>query len=68
MREGRSAMEGNIVKVVKSGETTFVFHDTYCRKKTLEETRQILARVAAITLPGLKAAIYQKERDNTNSA
>lgn len=61
-------MEGKIVKVVKSGETTFVFYDTYCKERTPEEIRAILDRVAAIALPGLKAANYQKEIRSTNSA
>lgn len=61
-------MEGKVVKVIKSGETTFVYHDDYCRDKTPEEVKAILNRIAAIALPGLKAAYYRKEKEETNSA
>lgn len=61
-------MEGKVVKVIKSGETTFIYHDDYCRDKTPEEVKAILNRIAAIALPGLKAAYYRKEQEETNSA
>lgn len=53
-------MDGKIVKVIKSGEVTLVFHDDRCKDKTEEEVKAILDRIAAIALPGLKAAHIRK--------
>ena len=57
-------MEGKIVKVVTKGETTFVFHDDYCKNKTPEEVKVILDRIASISLPALKAA-HRKRKINS---
>ena len=54
-------MVGNVVKVTKSGEVTFVFCDDYCRDKTPEEVKEILDRIATIALPGLKSSCFQKD-------
>ena len=53
-------MEGNVVKVIKSGEATLIFHDDYCRDKTPEEVKEILDRIAAIALPGLKPTCFRE--------
>ena len=54
-------MEGKVVKVVKSGEATLVFHDDYCQNKSPEEIKKTLDRIAALALPGLKASYLRKE-------
>ena len=60
-------MEGKIVEVIKMGETTMVFHDDFCRDKTQEEIQAILDRIAAIALPGLRAAYYRKMKEAQES-
>ena len=55
-------MEDGVVKVIKSGEATLVFHDDYCRDKTPEEVQETLDRIAAIALPGLKASCLKGEK------
>ena len=52
-------MAGRVVKVIKSGEATLIFHDDYCRDKTPEEVQEILDRIAAIALPGLKPYCFR---------
>lgn len=59
--ERRRTMEDSVVKVVKGGESTFVFHDAYCRNTTPEEVEATLNRIAAIALPGLKPSCPHKE-------
>jgi len=58
--ERRRTMEDGVVKIVKSGGTTFVFHDDYCRNKTPEEVKATLDRIAAIALPGLKPPLKKE--------
>lgn len=53
-------MEKNIVKTVKSGEVTLVFHDDFCRDQTSEEVRSTLDRIAEIALPGWKPPYLHK--------
>lgn len=57
-------MAGRIVKVIKSGEATLIFHDDYCRDKTPEEIQETLDRIAAIALPGLKPSCL-REKDSS---
>ena len=52
-------MAGRVGKVIKSGEATLIFHDDYCRDKTPEEVQEILDRIAAIALPGLKPSCFR---------
>ncbi len=57
-----------VVKVVKEGNTTFVFHDDYCKDTTPEEVDAILKRIAAIALPNLRAQHYRKLKEEGSSA
>ncbi len=57
-----------IVKTVKEGNTTFVFHDDYCKDTTPEEVQAILKRIAAIALPNLRAQYYRKLKEEGSSA
>ncbi len=60
-------MDGKIVKTIKKGNTTYVFHDDYCRDKTPEEVKQILDRIAAIALPDLRAQHYREQKQETSA-
>lgn len=56
------------VKVIKRGETTFVFHDDYCRDKTPAEIKAILDHIASIAFPALRAAAYKKETSTSRTS
>lgn len=47
-------MDGNIVKTLRSGETTIHFCDDYCRDKTKEETEKILKTITEQNLKYLQ--------------
>jgi len=49
------------VKEVKRGNTTFIFHDDYCKDTTSEEATAISKQIAKIVLPALRAAYLHKE-------
>lgn len=49
------------VKEVKRGNTTFIFHDDYCKDTTFEEAKDIAEQIAKTVLPALRAAFLHKE-------
>jgi len=49
------------VKEVKIGNTTFIFHDDYCKDTTSEEAKAISKQIAKMVLPALRAAYLHKE-------
>lgn len=49
------------VKEVKRGNTTFIFHDDYCKDTTFEEAKAIAEQIAKTVLPALRAAYLHKE-------
>ena len=49
------------VKEVKKGNTTFIFHDDYCKDTTPEEAEAISRQIAKAVLPALRAAYLRKE-------
>ena len=49
------------VKEVKRGNTTFIFHDDYCKDTTPEEAKAISKEIAKMVLPVLRAAYLHKE-------
>ncbi|MEY8356952.1 hypothetical protein AALB39_26910 [Lachnospiraceae bacterium 54-53] len=54
-------MASEPVKVVKKGDTTFVFYDDYCKDTTPEEVKAISKQIAKAVLPALRAAYLHKE-------
>ncbi|NNJ32670.1 hypothetical protein [Lacrimispora defluvii] len=50
-----------IVKEVKKGDTTFIFHDDYCKNTTPEEVEAISKQLGKIAYPALRAAHLRKE-------
>lgn len=50
-----------IVKEVKKGDTTFIFHDDYCKDTTPEEVKAISKQLGQIAYPALRAAHLRKE-------
>ena len=50
-----------IVKEVKRGETTFIFHDDYCKDTTPEEVEANKKLLGEIAYPVLRAAHFRKE-------
>jgi hypothetical protein len=46
---------------VKRGNTTFIFHDDYCKDTTPEEAKAISKEIAKMVLPVLRAAYLHKE-------
>ena len=50
-----------VVDIMKDGETTFVFHDDYCKDATQEEIENIMRHIAKIALPHMKAAMLGGE-------
>lgn len=50
-----------IVKEVKKGDTTFIFHDDYCKDTTPEEVENISKQLGRIAYPALRAAHLRKE-------
>lgn len=53
-----------VVDIIHDGETTFVFHDDYCKNAAPEETKRALERIAQITLPHVQAA-EKKQKEKT---
>lgn len=51
-----------VVDIMKDGETTFVFHDDYCKDATQEEIENIMRHIAKIALPHMKAAMLREEK------
>ena len=49
------------VKEVKRGNTTFIFHDDYCKATTTEEAKAISKQIAKIVFPALRAAYLHKD-------
>lgn len=50
------------VKEVKKGDTTFIFHDDYCKNVTPEEVEASKKLLGEIAYPALRAAYLRKEK------
>ena len=60
---------GHIVKEWYNGNTHCIICDDYCREKTPEQVREILARCAAVAYPNLlKQETERKSREKTEKA
>ena len=55
-------MEGKIVKVITRGQTKFVYHDDYC-KRSPEEIKAVLDRIAEIAFPALRASEMRRKKE-----
>lgn len=49
-----------LVETIKKGETTYYFHDDYCKDTTPEEVEIILSNIARVAYPALRAR-YTRE-------
>ena len=56
-----------LVETIKKGETTFYFHDDYCKNTTPEEVEVILNNSARIAYPALRAK-YMRELQKDETA
>ena len=55
-----------LVETIKKGETTFYFHDDYCKNTTPEEVEGILNNIARIAYPALRAKYMREvQKDET---
>lgn len=52
-----------VVDIIKDGETTFIFHDDYCKDTTPEEVERTMKRIAQIALPQVRAALARKQKE-----
>ncbi|NBI70387.1 hypothetical protein D3Z50_04780 [Clostridiaceae bacterium] len=52
-----------VVDIIKDGETTFIFHDDYCKDTTPEEVEGAMKRIAQIALPHVRAALAGKQKE-----
>ncbi len=53
-----------IVKEIKKGATTFIFHDDCCKDTTPEEAAAISRQIAKAVLPALRAAHFRDQEKN----
>ncbi|MFT4107709.1 MAG: hypothetical protein QM657_18300 [Lacrimispora sp.] len=51
-----------VVKEVKRGETTFIFHDDFCKDTTPEEVQASKKRLGEIAYPALRAKYLREEK------
>lgn len=49
------------VKRFKKGDTTFIFHDDYCKNTTPEEVKAILKQIARDVYPALRASAMRSQ-------
>ena len=50
------------MKVITRGQTKFVYHDDYC-KRSPEEIKAVLDRIAEITFPALRASEMRRKKE-----